>query len=83
VVEDAFEGGVFESGSVDVSGDPVVVEYRRSDLFVEHVISGTSQTRVLPPTLPDELEEVIHAGKDIVHEDDRVEDLPIVVSKFV
>lgn len=40
VVEDGFEGGVFEGGAVDVAGDPVVVEdWRALFFFFESIFS--------------------------------------------
>lgn len=48
-----------------------------------HVIRCTSDARILSPTLPDQLEQVVDTGQDIVHEDDRVKDLAVIVTEFV
>ena len=39
---------------------------------MEHVIRSAGDTGIVQAALVDELEEVVHAGKDIVHEDDRI-----------
>lgn len=48
-----------------------------------HVIRCTSDTRILSPTLPDQLEQVVDTGQDIVHENDRVKDFAVIVTEFV
>lgn len=48
-----------------------------------HVIRRTGDTRILSPTLPNQLEQVVDTGQDIVHEDDRVKDFSVIVTKFV
>lgn len=53
------------------------------NVVVVHVIRRTGDTRILPPRLPDQLEQIIHAGQDIVHEYDRVKDLVLVVAQLV
>lgn len=50
---------------------------------MEDVVGTASNASVLPPTLPDELEQVVHAGQHIVHEDDRVEELSLGVSELL
>jgi len=42
------------------------------NIVVKHVITSTRNPRVLPPTLPDQLQQIIHARQDIVHEHDRI-----------
>lgn len=48
-----------------------------------HVVSGTRNTSIVLPALPDKLEEVIHARKDVIHEDDSVKEFAVRVPKFV
>lgn len=48
-----------------------------------HVIRCASDTRILSSTLPDQLEQVVDTGQDIVHEDDRVKDFAVIVTEFV
>lgn len=50
---------------------------------MEHVIRRTSYACVVPPALPDQLQEIVHTGQDVVHEDDRVEVLVLRVPQVV
>jgi hypothetical protein len=50
---------------------------------VEHIVRGTGDTSILSPTLPDQLEQIVDARQDVVHEDDRVEDLLLVLPQLV
>ena len=50
---------------------------------MEHVIRRAGNTSVVQAALVDELEEVVHAGKDIVHENDCVKVLVLRVPQFV
>jgi len=83
VVEYTLERGILQCCAVDISGNPIVVEYGGLDLRVVHVISGAGYAGIVPPALPDEFEKVVHAGENIVHEDDRVEVLPFAIAKLV
>lgn len=83
VMEDILERRVLQSRSVDVTSDPIVVEHRRLDLLVVHVIRGAGDTGVVLAALPDEFEEVVDAGEDVVHEDDAIEVLTLGVAQFV
>ena len=56
---------------------------RTHEFFVIHVVSGTCDACVVPATLPDEFEEVVNAGKDVVHEDDGVKELVLCVAELV
>ena len=53
------------------------------DLLVEHVIRCTGDPGVLSPGLPDQLQQIVYAGEDVVHEDHGIEYLPIVIPEFV
>ena len=53
------------------------------ELFVVHVVRCTGDARVIPPTLPDELQEVVHTWQDVVHEDDRVKVLVLRVAQLM
>lgn len=48
-----------------------------------HVICRASDSRIVPPALPDQLQKVIHAGQDVVHEDDAVEIFSLRVPEFM
>lgn len=50
---------------------------------MEHVVCGAGEPRVLAAGLPDELEHVVDAGEDVVHEDDGVEELALGVAQLV
>lgn len=56
---------------------------RTHDIIVVHVIRRTGDTRILSPTLPNQLEQVVHARQDIIHENDRVKDFSVIVTKLV
>ena len=53
------------------------------EVLVEHVVRGAGDARVVASALPDELEEVVDAGEDVVHEDDGVEHLALRVAELV
>lgn len=53
VVEYSLEGGIFESRTVDIAGNPVVVEDGGTYLGVIHVVGGASDSSVVLPGLPD------------------------------
>ena len=53
------------------------------NIIVVHVIGCAGDSGVLLPRLPDQFEQVVDAGQDIVHEDNRVEDFVLVVSELV
>lgn len=48
-----------------------------------HVIGSASDTSVLPSALPDEFKQIVHARQNVVHEDDRIKHLVLVVSQLV
>ena len=48
-----------------------------------HVIRGTCDTGVLSSGLPNQLENIIDARQDIVHENDSVKVFTLAVSEFV
>jgi len=48
-----------------------------------HVVSRAGDTGVVQPALPNQLQQVVHTGQDIVHEHDRVEMLSVVISLFM
>ena len=48
-----------------------------------HVVRSTSDPRILFPTLPDQLQHIIHTWQDIIHEHDRIEHLVFVIPQFV
>jgi hypothetical protein len=48
-----------------------------------HVIRRACYTRIIPPTLPDELKQVVYAWEDIVHEYDSIEILVMGVAQFM
>ena len=50
---------------------------------MEHVVRRACDTSIVSPTLPDQLQEVVHTGKNIVHEDDTVKVLVLGVSELV
>ena len=50
---------------------------------MKHVIRRTSDPSVLPPALPDQLEHVVHAGQDVVHENHRIKDLALGIPQFM
>lgn len=50
---------------------------------MKHVIRRTRDPGVLPPTLPDQLEHVVHARQDVVHENHRIKDLALGIPQFV
>lgn len=50
---------------------------------MEHIIRRTSDARIIPSALPYKLQEVVHAGEDIVHEDDRIKVLVLRVPEVV
>ena len=83
MVEDSLERRVLERGTIDVTGDPIVVKDRSADLIVKHVVGGAGDTGVLPTRLPDELEQVIDARQNVVHEDDGVEDFALGITELV
>ena len=51
--------------------------------FVEHIICRTSNSSIIPPTLPNQLQQIINARQDIVHEHDRIEHFILRVSQFM
>ena len=53
------------------------------ELLVVHVVRGAGDARVVEPALVDELEQVVHAGEDVVHEDDAVKVLVLRVAQLV
>ena len=53
------------------------------ELLVVHVVRGAGDARVVEPALVDELEQVVRAGQDVVHEDDRVKVLVLRVPQLV
>ena len=48
-----------------------------------HIIRRTRNPRIIPPTLPNKLQEVVHARQDIVHEYNRVEILVLRVPQLM
>lgn len=82
-MENPLERRVLQSCSVDISRDPIVVKDGGSNLFMVHVIRGTGNASIVPPTLPDEFEKVVDAGQDIVHENDGIKVFSLCVSKFM
>ena len=48
-----------------------------------HVVGSAGYSRVIYPALPDQLEEIVHTGQDVVHEDDRIEVLVLRVAQLV
>jgi len=78
-----FEWSIFERGTVDVACDPVVVKDGGGEFIVVHVVGSACDACVVLATLPDELEEVIYAGKDVVHENDGVKVLVLCVAELM
>ena len=68
-----------------LDGEPATVSKTGDthDIVVKHVIRRTRDPGVLPPALPDQLEHVVHAGQDVVHEDHRIKDLALGIPQFV
>lgn len=52
-------------------------------VIVIHIICGTRNACTIPPALPDQLEDVVNAKQDIVHEDYCIKELIVGVPKFV
>lgn len=50
---------------------------------MEHVVGRAGDSGVLTATLPDELEQVVDARQNVVHEDDRVKDLLLALAELV
>ena len=50
---------------------------------MEHVVRGTSDACVVLSALPYQLQQVVHAWENIVHEDDRVKVLVLCVPQLV
>ena len=48
-----------------------------------HVIRCTRDARIVPPALPDKFKDIVHTGKDVVHEDDGIKVFVVRVSEFV
>lgn len=48
-----------------------------------HVVCGACDSCIVQSTLPDKFKEVIDAGQDIVHEDNRIEVFVFGISEFV
>jgi hypothetical protein len=74
---------VFEGGTVYITGYPVIVENRRIQFFVEHVICRAGNPGVIQTALVNEFKEVVHTGEDVVHEDYGIEILVLGVSLLV
>lgn len=53
------------------------------NVVVEHVIRRAGDTGILSSALPDQLEQVVDARQDVVHKDNRVKDLLLVLTKLV
>ncbi len=70
MMENPFKRCIFQRGSVDIPRDPVIVEHGSGNFIVIHIIGGTGDPGVVPSALPDELEQVVDAGKNVVHEND-------------
>lgn len=97
MMEDLLERRVLKGSTVDITCNPVIVEHRcaltvsslnlrpqrTDDVVVVHVIGGTGDASILSATLPDQFKQIVDTGKDIVHEDDRVEHFVLVVSQLV
>ena len=83
MVEDLLKRRVFQCRAVDVPRHPVVVKDGRRVFVVVHVVRGAGDPGVVSPALPDELEEVVHAGENVVHEDDRFKVLVFRVAEVV
>jgi len=50
---------------------------------VIHVVGRAGDTRVVQSTLPNQLQQVIHTGQDIIHKHDGVEMFSVGVPQFV
>jgi hypothetical protein len=48
-----------------------------------HIISSTSNPRIITPTLPNKLQNIINTRKHIVHKHDGIEKLVMRVPQFV
>jgi len=75
MVENTFKWGILKSRAIDISSNPIIIKDGGADLLVIHVIGSTCDTCVVPAALPDELQEVVDAGQDVVHEDDGIKEL--------
>ncbi len=73
MMEDLLERSILQRRSVHVPRNPVIVEDWCVEGIVEHVIGSAGDTGVLQTGLVDQLEDVIDAGKNVVHEDHGVE----------
>ena len=60
-----------------------VIEKEPYNFIVEHIIRRASDARILLPTLPDQLKDIIHTRKNVVHEHDRIEKFSFSVSQLV
>ena len=50
---------------------------------MEHIVSSTRQTRVMSPTLPDELQHVVYTRQHVVHEHNCIEKLSLQIPKLM
>lgn len=57
-------------------------KHETHDFVVEDIVGPARDASVLAARLPHELEEVVDAGEDVVHKDDRVEHLALGVAEF-
>jgi hypothetical protein len=83
MVEDGLEWRILQRGAVDIARHPVVIKDGRADLVMVHVVGGAGDAGIVVARLPYELEEVVNAGEDVVHEDDGVEELVFGVAQLV
>ena len=56
---------------------------RTHNFIMEHVVRSTRQTRVMSPTLPDELQHVVYTGQHVVHEHNCIEELSFQVPELM
>lgn len=50
---------------------------------MEHIIRRTSNPRIIPPTLPNQLQQIIHTRQNIIHKHNRIKILILCVPQLV